>query len=264
MFFSSVFTVEEPSDAPVFAQLTNSTIETIVVTEEMFKTKLGKIKEHGAPGPDNITPRLLKELQDVVATPICSIYNKSLSTGVVPEDWRVAHVTPVFKKGSRSLAENYRPISLTSIVCKILESMLCTAVTAHLNQYSLLKSSQHGFVTHRSCLTNLLQYFETLSNLLDQGHSVDAFYLDFSKAFDRVPHQRLLSKLKAHGITGPILTWIKSWLSGRKQKVVLNGSSSGWSSVSSGVPQGSVLGPCYSSFSSMTLIMLLTWYTASC
>ena len=134
-------------------------------------------------------------------------------------DWKIANVTPVFKKGSCSLAENYRPISLTSVICKILESLLCEVIITHLSEQQLLNSSQHGFVSHRSCLTNLLEYLETLTSLLDKGHNTDVFYLDFSKAFDRVPHQRLLAKLRAHGITGEIFNWIQSWLGDRKQRV---------------------------------------------
>ena len=117
-------------------------------------------------------------------------------------------MSPIFKKGSRATASNYRPISLTSVVCKLPESLICEAIVKHLTDNCALRDSQHGFVSHRSSLTNLLDYLETITRLVDQGHNIDVFYLDFSKAFDRVPHQRLLTKSKAHGINGNIYHWI--------------------------------------------------------
>jgi len=134
-------------------------------------------------------------------------------------------------------------VSLTSIVCKLLESIIRDKITEHLDQNKLIKPSQHGFVKHRSCQTNLLEFMEIVTEAVDQGDAVDLVYLDFSKAFDKVSHQKLILKLKSHGISGSVLKWIEAWLSGRRQRVVINGKSSGWTLVESEVPQGSVLGP---------------------
>ena len=179
-FFTSVFMTEDLNNLPTIAPFCNSKIGSLTVTEEMFKKQLSKTKKNGAPGPDIITTKVLDELKDIISEPLCIIFNKSVATGDIPEDWRTAHVTPVFKKGSRLHAENYRPISLTSIVCKILESMITREIVSFLSENKLLNTSQHGFVSHRSCLTNLLEYLETLTKLLDEGHMVDVFYLDFS------------------------------------------------------------------------------------
>jgi len=129
-------------------------------------------------------------------------------------------VTPIFKKNERSNSANYRPVSLTIILCKVLESLIRDKAIDHLNLYKLIKNTQHGFVKNRSCLTNLLVFLEEVTNYVDSGCPVDVIYLDFQKAFDKVPHKRLLHKLAAHDIGGELLLWIENWLSGRKQPVI--------------------------------------------
>ena len=138
---------------------------------------------------------------------------------------------------------NYRPISLTSVPCKIMEKLLSNKIMYHLESNKLLDQNQHGFRSRRSCLTQLLEYFSDVHNSLESEGPVDAIYLDFWKAFDTVPHKRLLSKVKSLSITGKILKWIESFLTGRTQRVIVKGVLSDPLSVWSGVPQGSVLGP---------------------
>ena len=191
---------------------------------------------------------MLKECSSEIAPILALIYNESLAQATVPDDWRHANVAPIFKKGEKYDAANYRPVSLTCIRCKTLEHIIVSNINKHLAFESILADCQHGFRSQRSCETQLVQFFHDLVSNLDRAlnHNhmqTDVIIMDFAKAFDKVPHRRLLYKLNYYGIRGSTHKWITSWLSERSQKVVLDGQASGPVPVLSGVPQGSVLGP---------------------
>jgi len=167
-----------------------------------------------------------------------------LTEGELPEDWKLAHVTPIYKnKGAHNLAVNYRPVSLTSVVCKLMESILREHITRYLTNLKLLSKKQYGFISRRSTVTQLLMYIDKCCESMSGGKVVDCIYFDFAKAFDTVPHRRLCKKLEGYGITGTTKNWITSFLKGRKQLVKVNQSHSKLDDVISGIPQGSVLGP---------------------
>ena len=133
-----------------------------------------------------------------------------MTTGEVPENWRIANVVPLFKKGSRDNLGNYRLVSLTSVVGKLLEKILRNRIYAHLEENGPVSESQHCFVRGRSCLTNLIEFFEEVMKIIDEGRAADVVYMDFSKAFDKVPHGRLAQKLRLHGIWDGLARWIQN------------------------------------------------------
>ena len=166
-----------------------------------------------------------------------------MSAGKLPQLWKSAEVRPIFKKGNKNSPGNYRPVSLTAIVCKLFEGFIRDSLSSHFKNQNLLSDDQYGFTSGRSCVTQLLTTVTDWMQELDSGKPVDAVYLDLKKAFDTVPHRRLLNKLKGYVIDGCLLTWISDFLSDRTQYVNINGNVSESVRVTSGVPQGSVLGP---------------------
>ena len=242
--YQSVFTHEDP-DIPVPDPDGDPypDMEQITVTDEGVRKLLQKSNPRKASGPDMIPARLLKECSEELSPILTLIFNKSLQTGTVPNDWKSANVSAIFKKGQRYDPANYRPVSLTCLCCKILEPVIVSNVLKHLDYHKILTDCQHCFRARRSCETQLVTLCRDLASSLDKGIQTDMLVLDFSKAFDRVPHQRLLWKLQHYGVRGNIHSWIASFLSGRTQRVVVEGSSSDRVPVVSGVPQGSVLGP---------------------
>ena len=176
------------------------------------------LNPHKATGPDDMSCRLLKEYANEIAPVIQLLYQASINQGTLPSDWKTAYVVPILKKGDKCKAENYRPVSLTSVVYKLMEHILCSNIHDHVDKKKILHDAQHVFRKHRSCESQLKLTVQDLANNIDNSGQTDVILLDFSKAFDKVPHERLLYKLEFYGIRGNNLQWIEISLQGAHNK----------------------------------------------
>ena len=219
-YFSSVYTSEDVSTIPTLDYVNFPNISPVIIHNEGIINLLSNLKEHKAKGPDEIPTILLKRLSTSVSP---ALTQASLHQYKIPMEWKTANIVPVFKKGDRSNPGNYRPVSLTSVCSKLLEHVIYSHIFLHLKKYNILCEEQHGFQQNRSCETQLIGTVNDIAENMNAGKETDVILQDFAKAFDKVPHVRLCHKLSHLGINGPLLEWIKSFLTDRTQQVIVNG-----------------------------------------
>ena len=222
-YFASVFESDDAvidstyePNAPVLSEIILTVEEDQAVLETLDATKSTE--------PDDIPARLLKETAPVISVSLCTLFKKSLRQDVLPENCKIANIIPVYKKSEKEHAKNYQPISLLSIVSKALERCVLNDIRAQL--YQVITASQHGLTRGRSCMTNLLEVINHISSVLNVGGQVVAVYLDMSKAFDKVNHNTLFQKLRMAGFGRNLSHWFQSYLTGRQQRVTVQGCTS--------------------------------------
>ena len=244
-FFQSVFVSEGDSCLPDFPDKLEEgdPLDIVKFSCDDILLELKGLNEDSSTGLDDISTSVLKNCAPQLVLPLRLLFTKSMEEGKLPSDWKNARITPIFKKGRKKDASNYRPVSITSQTCKVMERIIRKKLVQHLENNEFLSSSQHGFVPKKSCLTNLLETLEDWTDIMDRGCALDVIYLALSKAFDTVPHRRLLKKLQCYGVRGKVYSWLEDFLTERQQLVTVGTGRSSWGKVISGVPQGSVLGP---------------------
>ena len=238
-YFFSVYSNKESSLS--VPPLSPSSLQSIDITTSDIWKALSSLDPSKAKGIDGISPQVLQSCAVPLCEPLLHLFSSSLVTSTLPSEWKIHRVTPIFKSGDRALVSNYRPISLLPVISKVLERIIYDKIIDHL--LPSLSPFQFGFIQGRSTLQQLMVYLDILFSNLDNKSQTDVIYLDIRKAFDTVPHHTLLHKLGAMGISGHLWSWFNAYLSSRFQCVSINSKSSSLLPVTSGVPQGSILGP---------------------
>ena len=245
-FFSDKSTIPEADNSkaiPQHTKRTNSKCSKVVFWPQKVRKQLEKLNVNKASGPDGIPALVLRTAAAELATPLAQLFQLCFNKGYMPAQWKVADVIPCFKKGDKHSPSNYRPISLLSVLSKVMERLINKAMWKHLDHHKLISDKQFGFRAGHSTSDALTYIAQRLTNTINDREEARVVCLDISKAFDRVWHPGLLVKLQALGFVGKLLDWLSDYLSNRSLKVVLNGKSSSPKSINAGVPQGSILGP---------------------
>ena len=243
-FYERIFAPKEAqSSCDSVCDMPNETLSDVVFDSYIVFQRIQSLKTNTSPGYDGITPLILRKCAHQLSNNLAELFNHSMEQGCVPSEWKCSIISPIYKGGSRSEEANYRPVSLPPTISKVMEREVAEKIVTHMERNGLFTKEQHGFRRKRSCVTNLLIALNDWTKAVDNGMCVHACYLDISKAFDRVNHDILLQKIQSYGCVGKLLEWLHDYLRDRSAKVRVDGILSRELFMTSGVPQGSVLGP---------------------